>query len=133
MSSHAKVLLSEFERGYIRAMLWSSTYDHKGDPIYFGPGDATEACDAMVSDIEPETIRKAIADCARFLSLPGVLEALADGDEDQAGHDFALSRNRSGSGFIDCDDIDKGRLLVKAAHRMGEVVWFRDAEGRISQ
>jgi hypothetical protein len=73
-----------------------------------------------------EAIRKAIQDCDDFRSVVG---SLLDGiDDEQAGHDFWLTRNGHGAGFWDRGLGKIGDQLTKEAQVYGEVhVWF-DAE-----
>lgn len=100
--------LDDFTRHYLIAALWSSTGDD-GEPMDHGRD---------LSDIAPETITKAVADCCRFQEMAAPLLAQAyehydaTGRSDHpdagspeacAGHDFWLNRAGHGVGFWDRD------------------------------
>lgn len=102
--------LDTFQRAYIECALWSSM-DDDGEPLDSGR-DA--------SDVAPKALASMAADCDAFREMVG--EALDDIDDEQAGHDFWLTRNRHGAGFWDrgyAPAIDKA--LTDAAHSFGEV------------
>lgn len=93
--------LQSFTNAYIEAMLWSST-DDEDEPL-------DRNYDAL--DIAPEAMERIEADCARFY------EAFAYRDDfectrsrytadEQAGHDFWLTRNGHGAGFWDGDWLE---------------------------
>ena len=84
---------SLFVAAYLECALWSST-DENDQPL---------DREFSVSDIQGETLDKAIADCEKF-QLDNE-ESLSDFYQtqtvEQAGHDFWLSRNGHGAGFFD--------------------------------
>ena len=81
--------LDAFTRAYLECALWSST-DDDGEPL-----DAVYSID----DLAPETIQSAIEDCDAFRQSAGaMLDAWTD---EQAGHDYWLTRNGHGAGFWD--------------------------------
>lgn len=87
--------MDEFTRQYLETALWSSL---AGDDE---PMDK-EYC---LSDISPETVAQAQADCARFqreneADLAIFEEAF---DEEMPGHCLWLNRNGHGTGFWDRD------------------------------
>lgn len=87
MDSLQSVKLDKFTTAYLVAALWSST------------GDGGEPLDSRysISDFSPAAIENAIKDCAAFRSDAGGL--LEEWDEEQAGHDFWLTRCGHGAGF----------------------------------
>lgn len=68
--------------------------------------------------IAPKTLKQAQEDCAAFKELAGDL--LNGIDEEQAGHDFWLTRNRHGAGFWDRDLGEVGEKLSEIAKSFGE-------------
>jgi hypothetical protein len=97
------VSLADFTRAYITCALWSSndeSRDDGGDPIddNYGP-----------EDLAPETRAKLEADCKAFFEAQrstwsGQWARVSEHSEDeQAGHDFWLTRNGHGAGFWDGD------------------------------
>lgn len=125
--------LDEFTAAYAEAALWSSTDDNE-DPL-----DANYSFD----DIDPDTMRKMRADCARFQQenaadiAAGPVEGAAGSDEygpaARAGHDFWLTRNGHGAGFWDGDWPEAAATrLTDAAHAFGEVNLYVGDQGRIS-
>jgi hypothetical protein len=100
--------LDEFTRAYIATALWSSTdnTDEQGGESLdrnYGP-----------EDIEPDTLTRMIADCAKFqgenratidaaIATGGVRYGPDYGPDGRAGHDFWLTRNGHGCGFWDGD------------------------------
>lgn len=75
---------------YIETLLWSEC-DDDGTPL----DENYDASD--LSDLARESMRK---DCLDFVESN---EHLFNGEYEQAGHDFALTRNRHGTGFWDRD------------------------------
>jgi hypothetical protein len=108
--------LDSFTRAYIEAALWSSTDnadESGGEPLdkNYGPGD-----------ISDETMALMVEDCALFQERYADLLSESGMDNEQAGHDFWLSRNRHGTGFWDADQIDEEfqQPLQDAAESFGE-------------
>jgi hypothetical protein len=125
--------LDEFTEAYIEAALWSSNDDNE-DPL-----DANYFSD----DIDPDTMRKMRADCAKFQRenaadiAAGPVEGAAGsgeyGPEARAGHDFWLTRNGHGAGFWDGDWPEPAATrLTDAAHAFGEVNLYVGDQGKIS-
>lgn len=112
--------MDNFTREYIGTALWAETGDD-GEPL-----DATYDAD----DLAPMAIFRAETDCARFRELVGA-DAIA-GREDQAAHDFWLTRNGHGAGFWDGDWSEPhATALTEAAHAMGELSAIVGDNGRI--
>lgn len=114
--SSASYGMDIFTMSYITAALWSST-DADGQPL------DRNYC---VDDIDPETVEKMKDDCQMFQMFFSRLideakEKKPGYDDDHAGHDFWLTRNRHGVGFWDRGLGEVGEKLTKAAHVFGEV------------
>ena len=120
--------LELFEQAYTAAMLWANTYVETERGMESGdPGldleDVTLAVELQVR-----------SDCATFLATPitlapgaqSVYETLIEHGItfDQAGHDFALTRNHHGAGFWDRGYGEVGNLLTKVCDYSGEASWW---------
>lgn len=111
--------IDPFVIAYATCALWSSS---DGDVEHL---DA----DHDVDDIAPETMATMIADCRAFREQAG---ALLDGiDDEQAGHDFWLTRNGHGAGFWDRDLGEQGDKLTKLCKRFGEINLYIGDDGKI--
>jgi len=121
-----------FLQGYARAMIHANSREYASpqddgwpvDPS--GWQDSHDETWALSAFTEPS--RQMIqADCDAFMAGQwGLLEGL---DADQAGEDFALTRNGHGGGFWDRGLGDKGRALTEAAHVYGEsAAWMKADE-----
>lgn len=113
--------LDTFTRSYITAALWSST-DKDGDPL-----DGLYSAD----DIAPDTLATMVEDCRDFQASFG--DRIA-GREEQAGHDFWLTRNRHGAGFWDRGELyadGDGKFLTEMSHPYGEVNLYVGDDGMI--
>ena len=103
----------EFTQAYVTCALWSTndeTDDSGGVPMddNYGP-----------DDIDPDTLRGMIRDCALFQAheLDRIFLDLG-----RAGHDFWLTRNGHGAGFWDGDwPEDDGKWLTEVCKVWGEV------------
>ena len=112
---------------YLIAALWSSTdntNEQGGDPL-----DANYSLD----DIAPESVEQAEKDCLAFIAEN---DGDIDGDYEQAGYDFWLTRNHHGAGFWDGDwDEERngmiGQRLTEASHKFGEVNAVVGDDGKI--
>ena len=116
--------MDTFTEAYIEALLWSET-DEAGNPL-----DAKYSID----DIAKDSLEGIIKECAKFqvLNAPFLFPLYCEIDDngqeympEQAGHDFALNRNRHGSGFWDrfmrTPELDTiARKLSDASHEFGE-------------
>jgi hypothetical protein len=123
--------LDEFTVAYVEAALWSTndeSNDQGGDPL-----DKNYAA----ADIAPETMARMVADCTAFQAANG--EHICDGNvttpysaDEQAGHDFWLTRNGHGAGFFDGDwDESVSRILTDAASAFGEFDLYVGDDGKI--
>jgi len=111
--------MDAFTEAYLIAALFSSC-DDNGRPL-----DDRYTAD----DIAPESLARAVADCAAFQTL----HADAIGDcASQAGHDLWLTRNGHGAGFWDGDWPEPAATeLTAAAHCYGESYPYVGDDGRI--
>jgi hypothetical protein len=119
--------LDSFTRGYLECAEWCGIDDSPDTDLLESNRVAFEL--SVSPEWSPDAIAQAIEDCAAFQQANA--DDLAEADDDRAGHDFWLTRNRHGAGFWDGDYPEAiGRRLTDAAHAYGELsVWFdADAE-----
>ena len=112
-----------FFYAYIEAALWST--NDESDPSDGVPLDSNYSFD----DLDPESEKKMRANCDAFY-VANANDIYLGGD-DQAGHDFWLSRNGHGVGFDDrdCYGSDGQReRLQDAARKCGEVYLYVENE-----
>ena len=120
--------MNTFTRQYLIAALWSSNDESTPD------GDQPLDDNYSIDDIAPDTIAQAKTDCARFQAENTTdLEAAAPlgCDDEQAAHDFWLTRNRHGAGFWDRGYGDIGDRLTTAAHAFDELNLYVGDDGMI--
>lgn len=96
-----------FFNQYIETLLWSETDDDE-DPL-----DANCAAD----DVAPDSATEMRSECDDFVDANA--DDLSGIDAEQAGHDFALTRNRHGAGFWDRGLGELGDRLSDAAKVYG--------------
>lgn len=115
---------------YIVAMLWSST-DNDGVPLDQHNDE---------SDLAPEALAAIDTDCRAFFAAHSDLFTDENwppsgniyGAEEQAGHDFWLTRNHHGAGFWDGAWAEPAATtLTDAAHAFGELNPYVGDDGRI--
>jgi hypothetical protein len=125
--------LDAFTRAYIEAALWSTNDESTpqgGEPL------DDNYC---VADIEASTLRKMVADCAKFqeenaelIIEDNYIRVTAYSVEEMAGHDFWLTRQGSGCGYWDGDwEEEVGIKLTKAAKQFGEFYLIVGDDGLI--
>jgi hypothetical protein len=105
--------LDDFTRAYIVCALWSSTdnsNEQGGDPL---------DRNYDICDIALPTLREMIRECREFQKYQAA--DLADWGDEQAGHDFWLTRNGHGAGFWDRGRGEQGKRLTEACRPYGEV------------
>jgi hypothetical protein len=110
--------LDKFTKAYIECALWSSCED--GD--YFDEN-------YIMEDIAEEAMEKIIADCNKFQKENSIL--LTNIDEEQAGHDFWLTRNHHGAGFWDRGLGQIGKQLTDICYNYGECDLYIGDDGKI--
>ncbi len=113
--------LSEFQRAYIEAALFTEFEDNK-----------------EVADIHPTTIEKMKEDCDKFVKENTDLVDRATNEVGysitNAGNDFWLTRNGHGAGFWDGDlPKELGEALTKAADKFGRVDLYEGDDDIIYQ
>lgn len=118
--------VSDFIKGYVIALLWSEVSDpDPGDPTggYFLVTDEN-----VPDDFSQEAWLKIMRDCTDFELTHGAEIGASEcsrgsGDHsvmEQAGHDFALTRNGHGAGFWDGDwPKEIGERLTLASKSYG--------------
>jgi hypothetical protein len=107
--------MDTFTKAYLEAALWSST-DDNGKP--FDSGDY---------ELATATLAAMVADCERFQAE----NDLSEGTDEQAGHDFWLTRNGHGAGFWDGDWPESGDKLTEACKAWPEVSLYVGDDRRI--
>ena len=114
--------MDRFLQAYIAAALWSST-----DELTPEGGDFLDKKYGH-DDLAPETLAKMQADCDKFQA-----ENAQDieGREEQAGHDFLLTRQHAGCGFWDGDWPEAGDRLTQACKKYPEVNLYVGEDGLI--
>jgi hypothetical protein len=81
--------LDEFTKAYIEAALWTFTDDEPEDKHF------------SFEDISDETLELMKKDCNNFQDENKELYSNGGWSDEQAGHDFWLTRNGHGAGFWD--------------------------------
>lgn len=115
--------LDPFCTAYIEAALWSSTdnSDERG-------GEPLDK-NYDIEDFDDESLRKMEQDCKAFQEKAG---DLIDGQEEQAGHDFWLTRNGHGAGFWDGDWPEPAATeLTNLSKEFGEVDLYIGDDGKV--
>lgn len=114
--------LRAFVRGYLEAALF--TAPESAIDVDFDGHIIESVMHASLDDFSPKAIRRAEADCRSFLeSNEALIEELLQVAPDMGrhGHDFYLTRTRSGVGFWDRDYGPLGEQMTQAAHRYPEI------------
>lgn len=114
--------LDTFTLAYIECALWSST--DNADESGGEPLDRNYE----IADIALDTLASMAADCSAFQDSNA--SDLATWGDEQAGHDFWLTRNGHGAGFWDRGRGAIGERLSVAARAYGSVDLYV-ARGRV--
>ena len=125
--------LTEFERGYISAALW--TFDENAPS---GDYSISGRIEELFPLIDQDTLQKIRNACNEFQEKHIDLLGQA-GDDSQNGHDFWLSRNHHGAGFFDRDYdnevegsyLSVGDTLQKHAQSCGQCDVYYGDDGNI--
>lgn len=117
--------LAEFTAAYIEALQWSSIVT-----------DANGEChSADRFELSTAGADKCRADCRTFCNdYRHLLEEVIDlYDIEQAGHDFALTRNGHGAGYWDRDDLSPvlADAITEAAKLQGEVYCYLNDQNEV--
>ena len=114
--------LEAFTRQYIETALWSTNDESTpqgGEPLDRNYG---------AEDIAAKSLRHMRNDCRRFYDSHGDLFD----DDEQAGHDFWLTRNGHGAGFWDGDWPEPAAtVLTEACKTFGECDLYVGDDGLI--
>lgn len=109
--------LNKFSTAYLTCALWTNDDDAPGGMDYRKTGRPKD----LMEKIHPASLARAIADCEKFQSENSAVLALA-GDDKQNGHDFWLTRNGHGAGFLDRGYGESvSAALTESAERFGEI------------
>jgi hypothetical protein len=114
-----------FTDAYIEALLWANLYDLEG-------GDPVEENAPSSDDIDFDTARQITLDCEAFITDNAELLADERITPEQAGHDFALTRNHHGAGFWDRGNGELGEQLTEACRPYGEYNLCLYADGSVT-
>jgi hypothetical protein len=121
--------VDSFTWAYISALFWTTDGNEFPEYCYSGEFSITEE-DAM--RLSGDTLIKIIEDCNNFQEKNKGLEIA---NQDQAGHDFALSRNGHGTGFNDRPECVYGKkygeYLHNRAKALGEFHLYKGDDGLI--
>jgi hypothetical protein len=109
-----------FFGAYVAAALWSSN-DGDGAALDSNFGE---------EDIDPETLTNMKEDCAEFMQR-NAKDLEEWGDYSQTGHDFWLTRNSHGAGFLDRGRGELGERLDAEAERFGEFNLYVGGDGGV--
>lgn len=111
--------LDPFTLAYVTAMFWTATDD---DDSPDGRREIRQS--ATTANLTAKSLVAIKRDCDDFRAKSGAL--LEGASEEQAGHDFWLTREGHGAGFWDRDadtypNDPKGKALTALAKQFGEV------------
>ncbi len=117
--------VDSFTWAYLTAAFWTSGEEEFPEYCYSGEFSINES---DVLRLAPGALALTIIVCQEFQDLNADLLEASMLSDDQAGHDFWLTRNRSGAGFMDRGVIG-GNALTEAAHNYGEVSLIKGDDG----
>jgi hypothetical protein len=126
---------SAFRQGYCKTMLGDSTREYSNAHDAGWPVEAAWWQDGRdpewaLSAFTPQSREMIRGECDSFAA--GNWELLEGLDPEQAGHDFALTRNGAGEGFWSRGLGEKGVQLTETAHAYGESSgWLREGENTV--
>ena len=112
-----------FTQAYVEAMFWTNQPEGLTEvqeaieawQNQYGGALVDIRCNTLgVADLAPVTVAAILVDCARFQALISAdIRDSAEFDDQQAGHDFWLTRAETGSGFWDGDWPEHGEELTR--------------------
>lgn len=124
MTTVSHMSLDTFTRAYIECALWSTNDESTPD----GGVPLDRSYD--VRDIAPATLARMVSDCELFQRE--CADDLAEGDDEQAGHDFWLTRNGHGAGFWDGDWPEPAATrLTDMSHGFSAIDLYVGDDGQI--
>jgi hypothetical protein len=118
--------MDNFIKAYVAAALWSS--NDESDEA----GGVAMDKNYTIEDISASTMTVIIKDCQRFQSENRELLFQSGLTDEQAGHDFWLTRCGHGTGFWDRDIGDFGDKLTKSCKKFGNVELYVGDDGLIN-
>jgi hypothetical protein len=123
------VSLATFTLQFLQTAIWASTDENETETGV--PMDQ----DHGVDDFDPEDRKKLEAECAAFWEQAPA-DAKLRWDDEQAGHDFWLTRCGHGAGFWDGDykyasGEDDGGVLTALSKKFGEATLYVGDDGKI--
>lgn len=120
--------MDQFTNAYIACALWSSNDESTPQGGY--PLDDNYG----IEDLAPETLDAMQADCDDFRTDPKTAEFI-EGMDEQAGHDFWLTRNHHGAGFWDRGvgfyPDGAGTYLTERSHAYGSCDLYIGNDGKV--
>lgn len=111
--------MTTFLRSYLECALWSSTDDN----------DQPFDDNYTIDDLAPEAIAAAERDCKAFGDDLPEYNHPQYTNEEMAGHDFWLTRNRHGDGFWGRDL--ENDIWTDRAHKFGETDLYLGDDGKL--
>lgn len=124
-----EIELDSFTRQYLETALWAEL-DHADES-----GGRPLDDNYTIEDFDPEFVAQAKRDCEDFQEAQAELldKAYAEHDynEENAGHDFWLTRNGHGAGFKDRGMGELGEALAKECRPYGGVDLYVGDDGKI--
>ena len=127
--------LTEFEKGYIIAALWTMDDDAPS-----GEYSTSGRLEELFPLIAQDALKQIIVDCNKFTNDREIQILLAQaGNDSQNGHDFFLTRNGHGCGFWDRgydkeaegSTLSVGDLLTEKCHAFGEADLYEGDDGKL--
>ncbi len=124
--------MNKFVEQYLETALWSSTDtdDDEYSKSYGYEFSFDERFDPY--SITKEGLEVVTKDCSLFVELAGELLEKAGLNEDDAAHDFWMTRNGHGAGFWDRGLGELGERLTKIAKTFGESYLVVDRDDQFS-
>jgi hypothetical protein len=113
--------IDAFTRAYLECALWSST----------GEDDEPLDDDHSTDDIALDALQSAIDDCRSFQADAADLLLESELSDEQAGHDFWLTRNGHGAGFWDRGLGVVGDRLSKLSKPYGSADLYVGDDGKV--
>lgn len=112
-------LFAQFHTGYVACALWASA-DDEGTPL-----------DELGLELSEDAANQLRADCVDFFNAHRDTYNDAGWGDDQAGHDFWLTRNGHGAGFWDRGLGEVGKMLTRDAKAYGSCDLYVGDDGKI--
>jgi hypothetical protein len=108
MKTLKEISIDSFTEHYLICALWSSV-DNQDNPM---------DDNFSLEDLSKEAVIKAKKDCESFQDQAASM--LDSWDNEQAGHDFWLTRNGHGTGFWDRENMQFTKELTELSKKFGQ-------------